>query len=140
SSAQSLSATPAGALAPPGSNGLSPPAAMATPPVNLATAPRRPLPLQKAVLMTLQRSELVRTLSGSVTIEPVTTFDPAIADAEFRKAGTRFDPRMSAAYVGSRINQPPSTFFGPGISANTRRDEGDFQASLDKLWSLGTTT
>ena len=110
------------------------------PVVNLDTMPRRPLPLQEAVLMSLQKSEIVRTLSGSVKIEPVTTFDPAIADAEFRKESTRFDPRASAGYFGNRINQPPSSFFGPGLPENTRRDEANFAASLDKLWPWGTTT
>lgn len=90
--------------------------------------------------MSLKRSEVVRTLSGSVRIEPVTTLDPAIADAEFRKESARFDPKASAAYLGSQINQPPDSFFGPGIETNTRRDEGNFAASLDKLWPWGTTT
>lgn len=90
--------------------------------------------------MSLQRSEVVRTLSGSVRIEPVTTLDPAIADAEFRKESARFDPKASAAYLGGQINQPPDSFFGPGIETNTRRDEGNFAASLDKLWPWGTTT
>ena len=110
------------------------------PPINLATAPRRPLPLQQAVLMGLQKSEIVRTLSGSVRIEPITTLDPAIADAELRKESARFDPRASAAYFGSRINQPPDSFFGPGLSTNTRRDEANFAAGLEKLWPWGTTT
>ena len=110
------------------------------PPINLATAPRRPLPLQQAVLMGLHKSEIVRTLSGSVRIEPITTLDPAIADAELRKESARFDPRASAAYFGSQINQPPNSFFGPGLAENTRRDEANFAAGLEKLWPWGTTT
>lgn len=108
--------------------------------LNLATAPRRPLPLQQAVLMGLQRSEVIRTLSGSVRIEPITTLDPAIADAELRKESARFDPKASAAYFGSQINQPPDSFFGPGLETNTRRDEANFAAGLEKLWPWGTTT
>jgi outer membrane protein TolC len=107
---------------------------------NLATMPRRPLALQQAVLMGLQRSEIVRTLSGTVRIEPVTTLDPAIAATEIAKESARFDPRVSAAYIGSRINQPPDSFFGPGLDTNTRRDEGNFAAGLEKLWPWGTTT
>ncbi len=110
------------------------------PPINIATAPRRPLPLQQAVLMTLQKSELVRTLSGSVRIEPITTLDPSIADAELRKESARFDPKASASYFGSQINQPPDSFFGPGLSTNTQRDEANFAAGLEKLWPWGTTT
>lgn len=109
-------------------------------PINPSTAPRRPLALQQAVLMGLQRSEVVRTLSGSVRIEPITTLDPAIADAEMRKEAARFDPKASAAYLGGQINQPPDSFFGPGLELNTRRDEGNFIAGLEKLWPWGTTT
>ena len=90
--------------------------------------------------MALQKSEIVRTLSGSVRIEPITTLDPAIAEAEWRKEASRFDPKASAAYFGSRINQPPDSFFGPGLETNTRRDEANFAAGLEKLWPWGTTT
>lgn len=107
---------------------------------NLTTSPRRPLPLQEVLWLTLQRSDVVRTLSGSVRIEPVTTMDPAIAQASIQSESARFDPRLSASYEGSRINQPPDAFFGPGLSTNTRRDEGNFAARLDKLWEWGATT
>lgn len=119
-------------------NGMTAPATM--PALDLATAPRRPLPLQQAVLMGLHKSEVVRTLSGSVRIEPITTLDPAIADAELRKESARFDPRASASYFGSRINQPPDSFFGPGLPTDTRRDEANFAAGIEKLWPWGTTT
>ncbi len=115
-------------------------APLSTSTINLATAPRRPLALQQAVLMSLQRSEIVRTLSGSVRIEPVTTLDPSIANAELGKESARFDPRASAAYLGGQINQPPNSFFGPGLTENTRRDEANFAAALEKLWPWGTTT
>lgn len=90
--------------------------------------------------MGLQRSEVIRTLSGSVRIEPITTLDPQIADAELRKEAARFDPKASAAYFGSQINQPPDSFFGPGLETITRRDEANFAAGLEKLWPWGTTT
>lgn len=90
--------------------------------------------------LSLRKSDLIRTLSGSVRIEPVTTLDTAIARSEIQKEEARFDPRLSANYEGSQINQPPDAFFGPGISTNTRRDEGNFGTRLDKLWEWGTTT
>ncbi|MFM9966635.1 MAG: TolC family protein [Planctomycetaceae bacterium] len=121
-------------------NGIGSTAPATMPALNLATAPRRPLPLQQAVLMGLQKSEIVHTLSGSVRIEPITALDPAIADAELRKESARFDPRASASYFGSRINQPPDSFFGPGLSTDTRRDEANFAAGIEKLWPWGTTT
>lgn len=132
--------SPVGAPTAPGWNTTGVTTSTTPPVINLATAPRRPLPLQQAVLMGLQKSELVRTLSGSVRIEPITTLDPAIADAELRKESARFDPRASAAYIGGQINQPPNSFFGPGLAENTRRDEANFAAGLEKLWPWGTTT
>lgn len=106
----------------------------------LARSPRRPLPLHEVLWLTLQQSDVVKTLSGGVRIEPVTAMDTAISQSRVQSESARFDPKLSASYEGSRINQPPDAFFGPGLSTNTRRDEGNFAARLDKLWEWGTTT
>ena len=55
-------------------------------------------------------------------------------------AATVFDPKLTTGYVGSRIDEPKGTFFGPGIPQNVRRDEGDFTASVSKTWLTGATT
>ncbi len=98
------------------------------------------LTLRDAVLHALSESDVVRTLNGDVTIQPITTIDPLIAEFEWQREATIFDPNFKAEFEGSQINEPPDSFFGPGISAQTRRDEGNFSASLDKTWPLGTTT
>ncbi len=87
--------------------------------------------------MAMTQSEIIRTLDG---IESVTGFDPLIADARADAEWGTFNPELRLGYLGSRINDPPASFFGPGLSTQTRRDEGNFTATLSKRWSLGTTT
>jgi outer membrane protein TolC len=99
------------------------------------------LNLPTAVKSALQHSDVVRVLEGgAVVVNPATQYDPAIRAAQRDVAFTVFDPTLSAGYIGSQINEPPSSFFGPGISQQTRRDEGDFTAALSKLWQTGATT
>ena len=100
----------------------------------------RKLSLQEAVTLALQDSDVVRTLSGgSVDAGGVTRFDPAVLEAQALAASAIFAPRLSYGYVGSRINEPPSYYYGPGIPAQTRRDEGNFYASLSKPLPTGGT-
>ena len=101
---------------------------------------RRPLGLQQAIASALERSPVVRTLSGGVKIETTTGLDPMIAEAQLRGENARFDPNLAASYVGGQINKPPNSFFGPGIATRTRRDEADFQLSLSKNLPAGTVT
>ncbi len=99
------------------------------------------LTLRDAVEQSLRRSDVVRVLQGStVVVSPATRFDPEIQAARLALADSIFDPRISAGILTSRINEAPSTFFGPGLPQNTRRDEGDFTAALSKLWATGATT
>ncbi|MDZ4688934.1 MAG: TolC family protein [Planctomycetaceae bacterium] len=99
------------------------------------------LNLSAAVTTALEHSDVVRVLEGgTVVVDPATQYDPEVRAAQRDAALTIFDPTLSAGYIGSQINGPPSSFFGPGISQQTRRDEGDFTASLGKLWQTGATT
>ncbi|MBC8117802.1 MAG: TolC family protein [Candidatus Saccharimonas sp.] len=108
--------------------------------LSLNTAPRE-LRLRDAIQLSLSKSDIVQTLdSGGVQIADVTRYDPRIQGARSDAANAAFDPRLSAAYLGSHVNEPPDAFFGPGLSLNTRRDEGDFIATLSKPWSTGATT
>jgi outer membrane protein TolC len=105
-----------------------------------ASGPRE-LTLREALGMALANSAVVRTLDGgNVSTSSTTGFDPAIQQARFQSVSAIFDPVFSAGYIGSRINEPPSSFFGPGIPQPTRRDEGDFAASLSKPWASGAVT
>ena len=108
--------------------------------LSLNVAPRE-LSLRDAIQISLEKSDVVRTLGGAgVQIEPVTGYDPAIMQTRSNVASTVFDPKLNAGYLGSRINEPDGTFFGPGITQQVRRDEGGFTASVSKTWAAGTTT
>ena len=108
--------------------------------LSLNSAPRE-LRLRDAIELSLAKSDIVQTLdSGGVQMASITRYDPQIQWARSDAANAAFDPRLSAAYLGSRVNEPPNTFFGPGISLNTRRDEADFIASISKPWATGATT
>jgi outer membrane protein TolC len=96
-----------------------------------------PITLREAIAMALRQSEVVRTLDG---IESVTGFDPAIAEALTRAEYGAFAPELATSFAGSRINGPPNSFFGPGISTEARYDEADFIVELRKRWAYGTTT
>jgi len=100
------------------------------------------LSLRDAFLMAFERSETVRTLDSTSTVGRIgaTTYDPLVLHERYLGEQARFDPTVSTGYVGSRINEPPDSFFGPGIPLNTRRDEGNFTASLSKPWATGATT
>ena len=106
-------------------------------PLTLAQSDLPPISLREAIAMALRQSEVVRTLDG---IEFVTGYDPTIAEALRRAEVGVFAPEVAMAYEGNRINGPPNSYFGPGISTQTRYDEGDFTAELRKRWALGTTT
>lgn len=101
----------------------------------------RPLSLYEAVLWSMANTTFLRISDGTtVTIAGVTSLDPAIVGQQIQESVARFDPTISGVYAPSRINQPPSAFFGPGIGTNTRRDEVDFQARVAKIWGTGGTT
>lgn len=108
--------------------------------LSLNSAPRE-LRLREAIRWSLSKSDVVMTLeSGGVQIEGTTHYDPKIQWAGSDAAKAAFDPKLSASYFGTHVNEPPDSFFGPGISLNTRRDEGDFLASISKPWATGATT
>jgi hypothetical protein len=100
-----------------------------------------PLLLSDAISLGLQNSETVRTLSGdSVSISAATLYDPMILEERWQMARAAFDPRIDAGYIGSTIDEPPDSFYGPGIPLNVRRDEGDFYATVTKPWETGGST
>ena len=108
--------------------------------LSLKSAPRE-LRLRDAIQCSLSKSDVVMTLeSGGVQIDGATHYDPKIEWARSDAARAGFDPKLSASYFGTQVNEPPDSFFGPGISLNTRRDEGDFLASISKPWATGATT
>ncbi|MDB5335322.1 MAG: TolC family protein [Planctomycetaceae bacterium] len=100
-----------------------------------------PLTLREAVNIALRNSQVIRTLQGDqVTSTGVTNYDPAIYQATRDAAVAAFDASVNLNYTADRFNQPPATVFGPGIPANTRRDDATLSASLVKPWATGATT
>lgn len=100
-----------------------------------------PLTLREAVNIALRNSQVIRTLEGDqVTSTGVTNYDPAIFEANRDAAIAAFDASVNLNYSANRFNQPPATVFGPGIPANTRRDDATLSASLVKPWATGATT
>lgn len=97
------------------------------------------LTLREALMIAFNNSDTVRATSGTSNVSQIvaTPYDPMVFDEQFQAAAARFDPILSAEYIGSRINQPPDSFFGPGIPLNVRRDEGSFIASLRKPFPTG---
>jgi outer membrane protein TolC len=80
-------------------------------------------------------------LAGNdVTSSATTSIDPEIAAARARAALAGFDPTFNGALYGNWINQPPSSFFGPGIPEQTRRNEAGMNFGVTKPWVTGTET
>jgi outer membrane protein TolC len=80
------------------------------------------LSLHDALRAALADSRVVRILDGGVNVASITPADVEIAAQQILAQQGRFDPRLTANYDASNIDQPPNAFFGPGISASTRRD------------------
>lgn len=96
------------------------------------------LPLREAVQIALGNSEVFRVLSGNdVTAGAATDYDVGIAVFRQQAALAAFDATFNAGYVGDQINEPPGTFFGPGIPSTLRRDDGTFTTSVVKPWVTG---
>lgn len=99
------------------------------------------LSLDQAMLVAMSNSDVVRTLDGGVvSLPPVTSYDPAIAEQRVREALAAFDTSYSAEFFWSRFEGPPESFFGPGIERASRFDQGTFRTGLTKLWTPGTQT
>lgn len=96
-----------------------------------------PLTLQDAIESALSDSSIVRTLEGRVNIAEITPNDVAIAEARIDAERGRFQPELSANFDGSRVNQPPNAFFGPGIAANNRRDVADANLRITQPLQTG---
>jgi outer membrane protein TolC len=121
----------------------SPPvAASINPPASASVGlPAAPLTLRDVINISLKRSTAILTLSGDVSLAGVTTLDPQIAAQAVGQEEGRFNPRLATGYLGRRVDEPPNSFYGPGISTETRYDEANFYARVDQpLTSGGVAT
>jgi outer membrane protein TolC len=98
-----------------------------------------PLTLLEAIESALADSSVVRTLEGRVNIASITPADVEIAQRRIDAERGEFQPRLRANFDGSKINQPPNAFFGPGIAANTRRDVASANARITQPLGTGGT-
>ena len=98
-----------------------------------------PLTLHDAIESALAESSIVRTLEGRVNIAAITPADVEIAEKRIDSQRGQFQPRLSANFDGSQIDQPPNAFFGPGIAANTRRDVTSANARITQPLETGGT-
>ena len=103
----------------------------ADPPVYL------PLTLREAIESALSDSSVIRVLNGGVNLASITPTDALIAAQRIELEQGRFQPRLSANYDASHIDQPPNAFFGPGIAANTRRDATSASARVTQPLKTG---
>ena len=95
------------------------------------------LTLREAIQAALERSDMVRVLQGSIRLASDSIYDAMIAEWETRAAEGRFQPSIRARVEGSRVNEPPNAFFGPGLAAPTRRDTLDLSLRLTKPLRTG---
>jgi outer membrane protein TolC len=98
-----------------------------------------PLSLRAAIESALADSSVVRVLDGGVNLAAITPTDVEIARRRVDQELGEFQPRLSAGFDGSQIDQPPNAFFGPGIAANTRRDTANASARITQPLPSGGT-
>jgi len=96
-----------------------------------------PLSLRDAISAALADSSVVRTLDGDVNVASITPTDVMIAAQQIAVEQGRFQPRLTGNLGASRIDDPPNTFFGPGITTNTRRDAANAMARVTQPLATG---
>lgn len=96
-----------------------------------------PLTLREAIESALSDSSVVRTLEGRVNVAQITPADVEIAEWNVEAQRGQFQPRLTGNLDATNVDQPPNAFFGPGISADTRRDVVDAGVSLEQPLTTG---
>ena len=109
-------------------------------PTLLANVQSQPVTLLSAIQFSIASRRIFNSFGDSVVVEQLSGFDQEIAGQSINAELARFDPTLTANLAGNRIDRPNASFFGPGISQTSRRDEGEFNARLSRVWAAGTTT
>jgi outer membrane protein TolC len=100
-----------------------------------------PLTLDEAHRIAMENSAVVRVLSSNrLAVPDASSFDPGIEEARAMEALAAFDTSFDASLSWNRYQDPPDTFFGPGIPQMTRRDDGSLRAGLGRRWFSGAET
>lgn len=99
------------------------------------------LPLDEAIRIALDNSEVIRVLGGvTASASGLTMYDPAIANTDVDQARGRFDPLLSIEN-GFSSNDTAVGVFAPGPPGaeilGTNTNNYDFSAELSKTNTLG---
>lgn len=92
------------------------------------------------VMSSLATRKAMVSFNGGVVIEPTTYFDFDISNQAKQIALAQFDPNIAAFLIGSDINRPDNSFFGPGLQQQNKIDEMEFNTRLSKNWTNGMIT
>lgn len=106
-------------------------------PTILSNSARENISLNEAIQRSLHSKRIFHTFGGNVQIEEISPFDPAIAQTEVQNQLSKFDTNLAASGDFARINQPPNSFFGPGLAQPNRFDEGNLKLGLEKIFANG---
>ena len=109
-------------------------------PTLLANVQSQPVTLLSAIQFSIASRRIFNSFGDRVVVEQLSGFDQEIAGQSMNAELARFDPTLTANLTGNHIDRPNASFFGPGISQTSRRDEGEFNARLSRVWAAGTTT
>ncbi len=76
--------------------------------------PQMLLPLDEAILIALENSEVIRVLAGNTAVSTgQTIYDPAIANTAIDAATGRFNPNLSINNTFAEDQNPTGVFIGP---------------------------
>ena len=96
--------------------------------------------LLSVIHFSITSRRIFNSFRDGVVVEQLSGYDQEIAGQKINAELARFDPTLTANIAGNRIDRPSASFFGPGLSQTSRRDEGEFNARLSRVWAGGAST
>ena len=126
---------------------LAPEAAASTAPLttdNPSEIPAWDMSLDEAVQMALQRSDILRSLGGSIVQAPLgnrTRFDPAVTETNplggVEAALSAFDATVNSALFWQKNNRPNNSSFRDFVPIELQQTTGNFTSELAKRTATG---
>lgn len=103
--------------------------------------PIKPLRLREAIEISLQNSDVVKTVGrGVARTANVTAYDPSILSRQVTVEQAEFDPTVSVNLLGGQFDEPSDTPGSAFRSSTLNRQETNVTARLSKKWTPGTET
>ncbi len=94
--------------------------------------------LHEAIEIALAEPNITRVSRGNVVTPSAGTFyDIQISEERLRAALAEFDARFESEFYTDQFENPPDSFFGPGLSQPASQDEAAITAGLLKPLSRG---